>query len=245
MKIKILIIEDEAVIAMDLAERLENNGYEIVGIVDNGTEALEIASSQMPDIALVDISIKGVLDGIQTAAQLNTLSNIPIIYATALSDRHTIERAQLTYPYAYLVKPFRDIDLFNSIEIAFRNASIQKLTDGECASESLFYLNDRVFIRTTNATFEKVLYTDILYLEAERSYCTVITQYRSYTVSNSLNHVLHQINAPQIVRIHKSYAVNTTHIQKLHEQCIWISDKEIPIGAGYRSQIMEILRLVK
>ncbi len=243
-KIRILIIEDESIVALDLATKLENQGYEVTGIVDNGTDALMAIENEIPDLVLVDITIKGTIDGIQTAEAINKIADIPVIYISALSDHKTLERAKATTPFAYLQKPFREIDLNMAIELAFRQLS-RKTTTKELQKENLYLLNDRFFIRTGNGKFEKVLLNELLYLKADRSYCNIITLHKKYILSVSLNHILQQIVTASIQRIHKSYAVNTEMIDGFQEDCVQIQGHQIPIGPGYRSSFLSLFNLMK
>jgi len=247
MKLKILIVEDESIIALDIASKLKKNGYEIAGIADTAKNALQIAADCEPDIALLDISIKGETDGIHLAKMLNDTKQIPIIYITSYSDRHTVERARLTFPYAYLIKPFRDIDLFNAIELAFRNAARQPATqEGQNnITPEVLTLGDRIFIRTGNASFEKLMLDDIRYIEADRSYCAVIAHDKKYILSNSLNHILQSLCAEQIIRVHKSFAVNVKNISAIKDNSLIVYAKEIPIGAGYRQHIITAFKFLK
>jgi signal transduction histidine kinase len=116
--IKILIVEDELLIAKNLARKLEKLGYEIARIVSSGDRALETSLCLHPDLILMDIAIKGENDGIETAAKIYQQLHIPIIYTTAYADDNTIQRAQETGSYGYLIKPFQERDLHATIKMA-------------------------------------------------------------------------------------------------------------------------------
>jgi DNA-binding LytR/AlgR family response regulator len=247
MKIKILIVEDEGIVALDMANQLKGNGYEIVGIADTGIEALEMVKTTNPDIILMDIFIKGKLNGIETAHKINEFGEIPIIYITALADKKTMESAMHTFPYAYLVKPFRSIDLYSSIDLAFRNAARKASVSKTPRNEEIdiFKIHDRIFVRVDHAFFEKVQLEEIYYLEANRSYCTIICKNKVYTLSNSLNQVLQQISSEIIVRIHKSYAININYVSAMRDFQISVNNIQLPLGAGYRKQLIELFHLVR
>lgn len=115
---KIFIIEDEAITALDIKKTLEKLNYEIVGIKDRGEDAIKQIDKLKPDIILMDISLKGELDGIETARILNIHKKIPIVYLTAHSDEETIERSKTTNPYGYLLKPLNDRDLNSCLRMA-------------------------------------------------------------------------------------------------------------------------------
>ncbi len=117
---KILIVEDQLIIALDLKNSLEGLGYEVLEIVNTGEDCIEYVNKIRPDLVLMDIMLPGKLDGIATAAYLSDeLKNpVPVIYLTAHSDEKSVERANLTSPYGYIVKPIEDKELYTTIEIA-------------------------------------------------------------------------------------------------------------------------------
>lgn len=116
-KARILIVEDESIIAEDIRFSLEANGYEVCDVLDNGPEALKQAGRFKPDLVLLDIRIAGPLDGIETARQLEQ-QQIPVVFLTAHSDEGTLSRAKTTAPAAYLLKPFDERELCVTLEIA-------------------------------------------------------------------------------------------------------------------------------
>lgn len=111
MNNKILIVEDERVIALDIKNRLKKMGYNITNVVSTGEEALWEAKNNEPDVILMDILLSGKLDGINTAEKINRLKNIPIIYLTSYSDEYTIKRAKKTRYFGYILKPFNEVEL--------------------------------------------------------------------------------------------------------------------------------------
>jgi signal transduction histidine kinase len=118
--INILIVEDELLIAKNLSHKLEKLGYQIVAIVCSGADAIQRAVEMNPDLILMDIVIKGDIDGIETAAIINQELDIPIIYTTAYADDETLQRAENTGSYGYLLKPFKERELHATIKIALR-----------------------------------------------------------------------------------------------------------------------------
>ena len=115
---KILIVEDEGIVARDLQETLTGLGYAVVGIAHNGPTAIEYAIREKPDLVLMDIVLQGEMDGITAAELIRKQSNIPIVYLTAYADHETFQRAKLTDPFGYLLKPFRERELHTNIEMA-------------------------------------------------------------------------------------------------------------------------------
>lgn len=115
---KILIVEDEAVVSLDISRRLEKMGYEVVGRAASGEEALTVTQETSPDLVLMDINLQGELDGIETAEQIYEQAKIPVIYLTAYAGESTLQRAKQTRPYGYILKPFKERELRAAIEIA-------------------------------------------------------------------------------------------------------------------------------
>jgi CheY-like chemotaxis protein len=120
MNISILIVEDEGLIALDLKKKLEKLGCAVPAIVDNGADALGSVERLRPSLVMMDIGLNGPQDGIATADQIRRRFHIPIVFVTASADRQTLERAWITEPCDYIVKPFQDIDLRARIAMALR-----------------------------------------------------------------------------------------------------------------------------
>ena len=114
----ILIVEDEAIVAADLETTIQQLGYRVVGTVATGADAIEKAESAKPDLVLMDIRLKGAMDGIEAAEQIVARLDIPVTYLTAYADPDTLGRAKLTLPYGYILKPFEEKDLQTAIELA-------------------------------------------------------------------------------------------------------------------------------
>ncbi|CAN1210101.1 hypothetical protein TUMEXPCC7403_07890 [Tumidithrix helvetica PCC 7403] len=127
-KAKILIVEDEAIAAENLSVRLQQQGYTISGIVDSGVEAIQSVDRLQPDLVLMDIMIKGDMDGISAAEQIYAQHQIPVVYMTAFADEKTLERAKLTEPFGYIVKPFKIPELRAAVEVALRKYQSEMLT---------------------------------------------------------------------------------------------------------------------
>jgi two-component system cell cycle sensor histidine kinase/response regulator CckA len=121
---RILLVEDEAIIALDLKQRLEGLGYEVTGIASSGAQAMALAETTAPTLVFMDITIQGPIDGIETATQLSRRRDVPIVFLTAHTDSGTIQRAKAAKPYGYLVKPFDERELATTIEMAvYRHTS--------------------------------------------------------------------------------------------------------------------------
>jgi PAS domain S-box-containing protein len=123
---QILVVEDEMITGMDIQNRLKNLGYNVPVVVSSGSEAIKKVKENNPDLVLMDINLNGEMDGVEASSKIHSFSDIPIIYLTAYSDDNTLERAKITEPYAYIVKPFKDRELNINLEIAFYKYGMEK-----------------------------------------------------------------------------------------------------------------------
>lgn len=131
---KILIVEDEGIVAFNLQQRLQHMGYTVAGVAESGSESLLLVESERPDLVLMDIHIKGEMDGIDVAGALSHSPHgaVPVIYLTAYSEDATLERARLTRPYGYLIKPFSERELHATIQMALeRHRTQQALNENQ------------------------------------------------------------------------------------------------------------------
>jgi CheY-like chemotaxis protein len=153
-KIKILIVEDESILALGLKKKLENLGYSVTDIAASGPETIKKVSENQPDIIMMDIVIKGDMDGIETAAKLNETLSIPVIYLTAYADDEILKRAATTEPYGYILKPYKEKELKANIEMAiYRKKSEQE----EILDYEDFYRDVTSFISENEDPLKKAI----------------------------------------------------------------------------------------
>jgi len=129
MSAKILVTEDEGIVAADIEDRLRSLGYQVTATCSSGEEALQKIRENRPDLALMDIMIQGDMDGIETARRVREQFDIPVIFLTAYSDDATFQRAKITEPFGYLIKPFEERELRTNIEMALYKHSMDKERD--------------------------------------------------------------------------------------------------------------------
>jgi len=163
---QIIIVEDERIVASDLKRRLDQLGYDVKAIVSSGEEAITKAEKCKPDLVLMDIVLKGSMDGITAANKIHALFNIPVVYLTAYTDRETLKRVKVSEPYGYLVKPFEERELIAAIEIALeRHKSVSKLKEKEQhfrflienASDIIIVINSLGIIEYGSPSIKRVL----------------------------------------------------------------------------------------
>lgn len=132
VRAKLLIVEDESIVALNIQRRLEGLGYSIVATTSSGEEAIALAEEACPDLVLMDIKLEGNVDGIEAAAQIRRRFQIPVVYLTAYTNEETLNRAKLTEPYGYILKPFEARDLATTIEVAlYKHQMEQQLRERE------------------------------------------------------------------------------------------------------------------
>ena len=151
---KIMVVEDESIVAKDIQNRLKRLGYNVNDIVSSGEEAIRKAAETQPDLVLMDIVLKGEIDGIEAAKQINTLFNVPILYLTAYADDSTIQRAKITEPFGYILKPFQTKELHSAIQIALYKHEIEKKLKEKKRwfATTLKSINDAVILTDTRGS---------------------------------------------------------------------------------------------
>jgi len=123
---QIMIVEDENIVALEIQLRLESLGYVVPTVVSSGEEAIKKAETTHPDLVLMDIKLKGEMDGIEAAERIRACFDIPVVYITAYADENTLQRAKITAPYGYILKPFEERELQANIEIAIYKHQMEK-----------------------------------------------------------------------------------------------------------------------
>lgn len=240
--IKILVIEDELIIGAKISMQLTSLGYAVTGILPRGEEALQHVRENKPDLVLLDIQLKGQLDGIETAHQLQKEGPLPIIYITANSDEASFERAKATRPYAFITKPFKQLDLQRAIELAISRmaeTASGPLPDNKLEEGQSFILSDRIFVRHKEKMI-KILLADILFMEADRNYSRIFTSNKEYFLSITLKSIEEKLAVSQLfMRIHRSYLINLKQVEEVAENQVLIGKKTIPLGQGMRGILMQ------
>jgi len=243
--IKILVVEDEMIIGAKISMQLTNLGYEVSGLLSRGEDVPAHVAENRPDIVLLDINLKGSLDGIETAKRLAAVSRIPVIYLTANSDEATFNRAKTTKPSAFISKPFKQLDLQRAIELTISRLeeNLPEIVTTEADleqgnSERPYFLNDRMFVRSKERMV-KIMYDDVLFIEAMRNYSRIITKNNEYLLSITLKVIEDKLPPSLFVRIHRTYLTNITMIDEVAENHVIIGQKEIPIISGLKDNLLQ------
>lgn len=245
IKPKILISEDEVIIAEDLAACLEDLGYQTCAI-DSGENTLEMIRSMQPDLVLLDVNLKGEADGIEIGSRIREEFDIPFIYLTAYADKATLDRAKKTEPDGFLAKPFDEKNLRSAIELAlYKHDSGHKTLEngaGKAPKETDTHA-DYIFVKVKHRII-KVQYSDILWVEAYDNYSFIVTADQKYLVSSTLKDMEHKLPSGNFVRVHRSYIANLDKVEALEENAVAFSKGDIPIGKSYKKALMSRFNII-
>lgn len=242
-RIKIVIVEDEFVIAEDISTRLAHNGYEVLAVFDQAETALRFILEKRPDLIVVDIRLNGPMDGIEMVELIQKEFRIPVIYITANSDAATYERARRTHPHAFLIKPFTPANLLAVVDLALYNFSSEQSPESiqrkiePVDSDAPFLLNQSLFIRTSGK-HKKICPNDILFVEAAGSYVNIQTVQERFTLTQNLSNFLKKNPIENILRVHRSYLVNLTKVDSFDESFLFIGVHKLPISESYKEEFM-------
>jgi len=239
---KILIVEDEMIIGANISLQLTKLGYEVTGIVSRGEEALNHVRQHKPDIVLMDIQLKGNLDGIETVQLMHKVIDIPVIYLTANADQEHFNRAKSTNPYAFISKPFKKMDLQHAIELIIDKLEPKDLTvenDDFCVSP--FVQTDSIFVRR-NERMIKIMIKDIYYFEADRNYCKIFAKNKDCLLVMTLKEIDEKLPQEHFLRIHRSFIINLSHVDEVAGSHVVIGRKAIPLSKSLRAELLTRLQ---
>ncbi len=254
-KIKVIVVEDEAILAQDICYRLEHCNCEVVGVASSAEEALTLLkNNHNVDILLIDIYIHGDKDGIALAQIINQEYSLPFIFLSAHADKATIERAKKVQPNAYLLKPFNDLQVQVAIEMALvdfskHSKSLEKLgakqneNENENENENVLHIKNSLFLKK-NQHFERVPIEDILYLEADNNYCSVHTAKGTYVYSVVLKKMEEQLPLQKFIRVHRSYIVNIDAVNGFQGNLLYLGDQQIPVSKSHRTEVFRLFKTI-
>ncbi len=249
-KYNILVVEDESIVSKDIQQSLKKLGYNIAGSAATGEKAIEIAHETNPDLVLMDIMLKGDMSGIETAEKIKASLGIPVIYLTAYADENTLSKAKVTEPYGYIIKPFKEIDLHTSIEMALykhsKEAEILKERDFLFSLVENKDSDDNVIFVKSNSRLVKVNTFDILFVEALKDYVVINISDAKYTIHSTMKEIEKKLPASDFQRVHRSYIVRIDKIISIEQPNIVIEGgkKLIPIGGSYKDELFDRIKLI-
>lgn len=240
---KILIVEDELIVAENLKDILTDNAYQVVHTALRAEEALDAITTHEPNILLIDIVIQGEKDGVELAKVVRKNYNLPFIFITAYTDKRTLERAKEAHPYGYIVKPFKEKDIKAAIEIAMSNFAAQNAPPAPVVQENTHITAKEHFFIRDKGKLVKLKFKEIVWLEADGNYTTIHTKNAKYALRTTLKEIEEQLPPAQFLRVHKSNIVNIEEITAINSQHLFIDKKQISIGRSYYQQLLSQLNI--
>lgn len=240
--VKILIVEDELIIAEDVKNMLTHMEYEVVDVAMDYDEAIAILETQKPDLILLDVNLNSHKDGIDLAELINEKYKIPFIFTTSYSDSLTLDRAKNTHPINYLVKPFKREQLFSTIEMALYSLSQTNDTTASTDNDALI-IKDALFIKD-KFKYTKLNISDILWIKSDGNYLEIQTTKKEELIRATLTNFIERLNSDLFFRTHKSYIVNLDYLSKIETNYVTIVASKIPITKNYYDELVKKLNVV-
>lgn len=245
-KANILIVEDESIVAKDIQQSLKKLGYNVVGTCATGEDAIKEIENTKPDVILMDMMLKGKLSGVDVATHVMETMGTPVIYLTAYADESTLMRAKVTEPYAYIIKPYKEIDLHTAIEMAIYKHG--KVSEVKKERDMLYSLVENketrgiIFVKS-NSMLVKVKTSDIYFVEALKDYVVINTAQTRFTIHSTMKDIEKKLPSTEFIRVHRSYIVRIDKIAAIEQPNLILEDikKEIPIGGSFKDDLIKRL----
>lgn len=225
---RIVICEDEVVIAEHLKSILLSFGYSVEGIAHNYKDSIRLIDSVRPDLALLDIRLEGHSDGVEVARHIARHYNFPFIFLTASTDKNTADYALSMNPFGYIVKPFNTMEVYSTIQIA-----MQKHNSTKDASHIIIKAQDKNV---------KLFESQILWIKSDNIYIDIVTPQRTYTIRKSLKCFSDELQENFFMKCHRSYIVNINHIDQMQKDHLLIHGTAVPISRQFRKEIRDAFK---
>jgi two-component system, LytTR family, response regulator LytT len=248
-KTSVLVVEDESIVAKDIQNSLKKLGYTVPSVENTGEDAIDAAGLHRPDLILMDIMLKGDISGIDAAEQIKNRYQIPVIFLTAYADESTLSKAKVTEPYGYIIKPFKEIDLHTSIEMALYKHGKEQEVKKERDLYSSIVLDksseDCIFVKS-NSRLVKVKTKEIYFVEALKDYVIIHSKDAKYTVHSTMKDMLAKLSNSEFLRVHRSFIVRVDKIVAIEQNNLVMEDEKkiIPVGGSYRDELHSRLKFV-
>lgn len=241
-KITVLILEDEPLVAASLAASLQQFGYSVVGTAANGEKALQLFRDTNPDLAILDIQIKGSMNGVEVGKAMLQIRKTPLIYLTAHEEY--FDEAKFTGPVAFFSKPYNERDLLNTIDLAVHNLNLgSKPEKREERLPNLAFSKNCLWIKRGDAFF-KLPIADILWIKADNVYLEFHTKNKGlpYVLTLGMTEFMRHAKYKSLAQVHRSYIVNLAHVTQYTSSKMIVADKqEIALGNTYAQTALAAL----
>lgn len=230
---KIFIVEDDPIIASDLAGILDDLGYSVCGVAHDPFDARKKIEALRPALLLMDVNLSSSIDGIDLAS-LVSKSGAGIIFITAFTDKATRDRVKELNPLAYIIKPFDEKDIEVAVDLA-----LHKLNPGNEAPQVESVVHDSIFVKTGSGTSRKVVFSEILLMEAYDNYSFIYCGTEKIMVSQTLKELEQKISAPFLLRVHRSFVVNISRVDSIRNNVLVVGTHEVPVGKSYKDEVLK------
>lgn len=238
-KIKVLVVEDEIIIADNICDTLEDLGFSALEPAMNYTEAIALVETDKPDIAILDIQLSGKKTGIDLAKTINEDYNFPFIFLTSNADKITLNEAKKVRPHAYLIKPFSKEELYTTIEIVLSNF----LNQDEDTKNDKQNNEEALFIKVKDAMV-KLYFDEILYLKSAHVYVEIVLKSKKrHLVRASLIEIINKLNN-SFLQVHRSYIINLDFVDKINGNTLIVCNEKIPVSKKYKELVLKNLNLI-
>jgi len=187
-------------------------------------------------MVLVDIVIKGNMDGVEMVSHLKKRNQVPVIFLTSLSDEETLDRVLATEPSGYIVKPFNEHTLVTNIELALYKNKQPSIASTTNQSDAFFIKNKGELI--------KIEQCNILFFEAYDNYCNLYTDEKKYLITHTLKSVEEKLPKTSFLKVHRSYIINISKIDSIHEGYVFFGRQKVPVSKSYRNILMAQVNLL-
>ncbi|SDZ40183.1 MULTISPECIES: LytR/AlgR family response regulator transcription factor [Rhodonellum] len=225
---KIFIVEDELDLAENIRDILKFSGHEIVGNEEEGEKAYKLIMESKPDLILMDVMLKGEIDGIQLAKSVSEKLEVPIIFITAHSDQKYLERISGLKYDSFLLKPFTKEVLITTVNLTFLKYLNKKVT------KNILNIRDKGFLVPIDED-------NIIMLKADGLYTRIYTIERQYVIRDILKDVIGKLSEKKFIRIHKSYLINLDHVTGFNAKEVTIASFTAPIRRGFFKELGVLL----
>lgn len=226
--LKVLIVEDEILIAEHIKDHLLQFGVQEISMAHNKNTAIAMLESEKPNLVLLDMHLQEPLDGLDLAKLIDTELKLPYIFITANSDMLVITEAVQTNAAAYITKPIKQSDLFAAIQLSLKSVS--------SSTEKHLLIKDGYSV-------QKIVIDDIQYVESNGNYLNIITKHQKHLCRQSMDWLQAQLPEAQFMRIHRSYFVNLNLVQKASSKFVYLNNLELPISRTYLPKVQEYLKI--
>lgn len=239
---QILIVEDEDLFSTHIAMQIDQMGYKVIGQVDDSVQALDIVKEMSVDLIIMDINIQGKYDGIELAEMIASTHHIPIVFITSNQDDLTFRRAQRSNPAAFLVKPFSDLQLKRTIDLALQSKGDVRQEAGKVEEHD----DDTVLFIKKRNKIHKVPKAEIYYLEADGKYTRVCTKSDFYLVRKPMKEILALLPGHDFMQCHRSYVVNMQKVKSvdLNDDLIILEERTVPVSKREKDKLLERLKWI-